>query len=124
MYWSLLEAGLALIAACLPSLSVLFAKRSLASVISSVRSALSLRSLRNKDTYHSQQSASGQDLRTGSYKEMPDDQSTASHVNMVAKDSLGIESFAMGDLEGGHIDSVRGEGIHVKNELTQEGRVV
>jgi len=124
MYWALLEAGLALIAACLPSLSVLFAKRSLASVISSVRSALSLRSLRSQNTRRSQQSANGRNLQNGPYKEMPDDQSTASHVKMVPKDSLGIESFAMVDVEGGHIDTLRAREIHVKNELTQEDRIV
>jgi hypothetical protein len=42
----MLEAGLALIAACLPSVYVLSARRSLQSIIASVRSAISLHSIR------------------------------------------------------------------------------
>jgi len=44
MYWSILEVSLALIAACLPSLSSLITPTSLLSAVSSVRSVLSLRS--------------------------------------------------------------------------------
>ena len=47
MYWSTLEAGLALIAACLPTLSYLFNGFSLQSAVRSVRSALSLGSMRS-----------------------------------------------------------------------------
>lgn len=43
LWWSLLECGLALIAACLPTLSYLFSRFSIQSAIKSVRSALSLR---------------------------------------------------------------------------------
>ncbi|KAL8651412.1 MAG: hypothetical protein Q9226_004719 [Calogaya cf. arnoldii] len=45
-YWCLLEAGLSLIAACLPPMSYLFTRTSINSVIHSIRSALSLESLR------------------------------------------------------------------------------
>ena len=44
MYWSTLEVGLAVIAACLPSLSSLFTMTSLQSAVRSVRSILSLHS--------------------------------------------------------------------------------
>ncbi len=44
MYWSTLEVGLAVIAACLPSLSSLFTMTSLQSAVRSVRSVLSLHS--------------------------------------------------------------------------------
>lgn len=45
LYWSLLESGLALIAACLPTLSSLFIKTGgLTTVIRSIRSVFSLRS--------------------------------------------------------------------------------
>ncbi|KAI0867734.1 hypothetical protein GGS24DRAFT_484637 [Hypoxylon argillaceum] len=45
MYWSMIEAGLSLIAACLPTTQHLFRGISLASVVASVRSAISLPSL-------------------------------------------------------------------------------
>jgi hypothetical protein len=54
LYWSMLEAGLALIAACLPTLSYLFNKLSLSDVLNSLRSAFSLPSRLS----HSQQSRS------------------------------------------------------------------
>lgn len=44
MYWSILEVGLALIAACLPSLSSLATTSSVQSAVKSVRSVLSLHS--------------------------------------------------------------------------------
>ncbi|CAD6576753.1 MAG: hypothetical protein ASARMPRED_007869 [Alectoria sarmentosa] len=47
MYWSTIETGLALIAACLPTLSYLFNGVSLQSAVNSVRSALSLGSVRS-----------------------------------------------------------------------------
>lgn len=50
LWWSLLEVGIALIAACLPTLSYLFARFSLESAIRSVRSAFSLPSLRSQNS--------------------------------------------------------------------------
>ena len=44
MYWSVLESGLALIAACLPTLSFLFKAPTIQSAVKRGRSALSLRS--------------------------------------------------------------------------------
>ncbi|MCJ1437277.1 hypothetical protein MMC27_006663 [Xylographa pallens] len=44
MYWYMIEAGISLIAACLPTLRFLFANKSLQTVMQSVRSAISLRS--------------------------------------------------------------------------------
>jgi len=46
-YWSYLEAGLSLIAACMPSLSYLRKHRFLRSMVASARSALSLRSTKS-----------------------------------------------------------------------------
>ncbi|KAF3058031.1 hypothetical protein GL218_05716 [Daldinia childiae] len=42
LYWSMIEAGLSLIAACLPTTQHLFRGRSIGSVVASVRSAISL----------------------------------------------------------------------------------
>lgn len=45
IYWSLIEAGLAIIAACLPTFSILVSNKGLRSAIERARSALSLNSL-------------------------------------------------------------------------------
>lgn len=45
LYWSMIEAGLSLIAACLPVTQHLFRGQSIGSVVASVRSAISLPSL-------------------------------------------------------------------------------
>ena len=52
-YWYMIEAGVSLIAACLPSLRFLFANKSLQSIVHSVRSVISLRSTpkRRNDYY-------------------------------------------------------------------------
>lgn len=47
MYWSGLECGLAIIAACLPKLSYLFNRFSIQSAVNSVRSVFSLQSMRS-----------------------------------------------------------------------------
>ncbi|KAL8952931.1 MAG: hypothetical protein Q9222_001190 [Ikaeria aurantiellina] len=53
MYWSMVEAGLSLIAANLPSIYALFSHNdTLQSTFSSIRSKLSLRSLRSSDKLH------------------------------------------------------------------------
>ena len=49
----MIEAGLAIIAACLPTLRFLVGKVSLDSVMNSVRSAFSLRSLRSQQSQNS-----------------------------------------------------------------------
>ena len=51
LWWSLLEVGLALIAACLPTLSYLFARFNLQDAIASVRSVFSLQSW-SRSTVH------------------------------------------------------------------------
>ena len=67
LFWSIIETGVAIIAACLPTLRPLFSNWSLESVIRSVRSAISLNSLRSS----SQRSTRSQTAQPGN------DQTTA-----------------------------------------------
>ncbi|KAK5637481.1 hypothetical protein RRF57_013196 [Xylaria bambusicola] len=87
MYWSMIEAGLSLIAACLPTTQHLFRGISLASVVASVRSAISLSSLgtqgssgsRSRPTVHpydgNQDSMVGASAAVGSSKRLADSES-------------------------------------------------
>ena len=53
LYWSMLEAGLAIIACCLPTLQALFTTSYSRYLIASVRSAISLRSVHLHSSYKS-----------------------------------------------------------------------
>lgn len=55
LYWSMIEGGLAIIAACLPTLHHLVRKVSLSSIFSSLRSALSFGSVHTQGQQHQQQ---------------------------------------------------------------------
>ena len=55
MYWSILEVGLALIAACLPSLSSLMTTSFVHSLMKSVRSVLSLHSSKSSSRVNERQ---------------------------------------------------------------------
>lgn len=75
LWWSMLEAGLALIAACLPTLSFLFRRISLQSVLKSVRSKLSIHSL--LPTSYTGRSSQARKI-DDPYSEINDDTSVAS----------------------------------------------
>ena len=119
-YWSLLEAGLALIAACMPSLSALFAKRSLGSVLQSVRSVFSLHSLRTNDSNDTQNTVDVNRAKHQKYRVIQDDKGTSSHGYMVSKPNIAYESFVLADLERGPRENSADVGIHVKNVISQE----
>jgi len=81
IYWSMIEAGLSLIAACLPTTQHIFRGHSLGSVVNSVRSAISLPSItrsqnsggsRNQTTIH-------QTNETGSFKRLAESRSLTDH---------------------------------------------
>ena len=67
LYWSFLEASLALTAACLPTLSSLVSKKGLQSAVNSVRSAISLHSLGSSHHRESRVDV-GPDYRKDSYQ--------------------------------------------------------
>jgi hypothetical protein len=58
MYWSMIEAGICIVAACLPTIQQLFRGHSLRSVVNSVRSAISLQSLSGSGGSRQRSSAS------------------------------------------------------------------
>jgi hypothetical protein len=81
IYWSMIEAGLSLIAVCLPTAQNIFRGHSLGSVVNSVRSAISLPSItrsqnsagsRNQTTIH-------QTNETGSFKRLAESRSLTDH---------------------------------------------
>ena len=77
----MLESGLALIAACLPTLAHLFTTRSLESAIKSLRSVLSLHSLRSNQT-----SSKASHDTTNAYLDIERDQSNESRTELAKAD--------------------------------------
>ncbi|KAL2043609.1 hypothetical protein N7G274_003916 [Stereocaulon virgatum] len=75
-YWSMIEAGLAVIAVCLPTLQTLLTRGSVQSLVASVRSAISLRSMRLHSSHGSRNFRTGQN----SYSEMPGVESGAEDI--------------------------------------------
>lgn len=101
-YWSLLEAGLALIAARLPPMSYLFTHFNLHSVINSIRSTLSLHSIRSFQ--HSNGSQNHPHVRDehdlgNLYTVTEHKDSTASRAAMLRMESPDEEGLEMPDRE-------------------------
>ena len=117
LYWALVEAGLALIAACLPSLSPLFTGATYDSVVRRVHSALSLQSLRSRYSHQSSQNGISYRSQAGAYRSMEDDGSVRSHSHGHA-----VENTISRDLEGGAGPVDDGK-IYVMREMTQENIV-
>ena len=61
----MVEAGLAIIASCLPTLQALVAKDSIQSMVASIRSAISLQSLRSHSSRGSKKSRTGRPPYSG-----------------------------------------------------------
>ena len=119
-YWSLLEAGLALIAACLPPMSYLFTHFNIHSVINSIRSTLSLHSFRSSQ--HSNGSKNYPHARDehdlgNLYKTTEHKDSTASRAAMLRTISSDGEERALPDLEAplpahGAVETERDVALH------------
>ena len=77
----MIDGGLAVIAACLPTLRCLFGKVSFANIVKSVRSALSL------DSTHKEQSQESVTLQTGHYIKVRTDSAT-SQASMIGENRL------------------------------------
>ena len=84
VYWCIIEAGLGLTAACLPTLYGLFRTKALESIVRSVRSIASLRSSPT-GSKHSQQS------RSGSVRRDAKQGSTTSHAEILVSNAHNIE---------------------------------
>ena len=72
----MIEAGLAVIAICLPILQALLTRGSVQSMVASVRSAISLQSMRSHSSHGSKKSRTGQNP----YSEMPGVESGAEDI--------------------------------------------
>ena len=110
----MLEAGLSLIAGCLPSVYIIFAKDSLQSVIASIRSAISLHSIRS-------------DRSRGSKKpyENMENTSTASHAQPLKQQGDNsnhiYSAYEMDDVPP--MPTQDGE-IRVRSDLSQSEKMV
>ncbi|KAI9666120.1 MAG: hypothetical protein M1821_004055 [Bathelium mastoideum] len=117
-YWAMLESGLGLVACCLPTLRFLFGKWTPDNMLRSIRSMLSLDSLRSQESRRGERLPEGDTNSTGSRKPL----SKPEHV-------LGVggyynETHAMRDLEG-QKDSVMIPGkIHIKKSVSTEDETV
>ena len=120
LYWSLIEAGLALVAACLPSISSLFRSMSFNAIIKSFRSALSLRSLPFGTPRHSQRNTSTPSSQKKTYLEILDHQSPVSQRSVSSDIQSGISAFVMRDLEANLPRDFGINEIRVHNTICQE----
>ncbi|MCJ1314646.1 hypothetical protein MMC25_008328 [Agyrium rufum] len=97
LYWGMVEAGLALIACCLPTLNALFAKKSIESVIRSIRSAVSLGSMfsgRSEYSHHSDLRRT--DTRKGRRQST---ESESAIVSDYTQSGGSVETYALGNLD-------------------------
>jgi hypothetical protein len=99
LWWSMLEAGLSLIAACLPTLSFLFTHFNLQTTLRSIQSVFSLRSIMH--TSHHSAPSDPQlnpyvDLEASKSK-MPSESVTATSEN-ASRSGASVEEYRMHDL--------------------------
>ena len=111
LYWSMIEAGLAMIATCLPALQFLVRKISLDRMISSVRSAFSLQSTPSQ---HSKPTP------TGRYSNVKPDSKAALVTTMVRKGDV-VDDLVMGSMAS---PTAEGDVIYVTNHLSQHNDMV
>ncbi|KAI9648976.1 hypothetical protein NHQ30_001542 [Ciborinia camelliae] len=90
LWWSMLEAGLSLIAACLPTLSFLFTHFNLQDTLRSIQSVFSLRSTTHPSTHHSTPS----DPRSNPYVDLEARKSTTPS----SQNEVLVEEFQMQDM--------------------------
>lgn len=119
MYWAMMEAGLGLIAACIPSLSALFPRRSFATSMSGLRSATtqSLRYLQG--SFRVQQT---REEHTKSNDPHCESHSTASHAMFVTTPDdveLGAQSFALANIDQSHNGDMTKD-MHEKDSLNHQ----
>lgn len=117
LYWSLIEAGLAIIAACLPTLRCLIGKVSLSSIVYYVRNALSVGSkYTQEEQFAASSNKSYANIRAGSSS------SSTSRVQMVVKEKSGpVDTLAMGDVDGLETTEY---GIQVTRQFSQHVSMV
>ncbi|CAG8956466.1 hypothetical protein HYFRA_00003851 [Hymenoscyphus fraxineus] len=91
LYWSMIEAGLGVLAACLPAQYGLFNSRGVQSIVNSVQSAISLRSLRSQ-TQRTSPGASGYvGSKTEPWAGASDTQHITAHAEGVGENDIHLE---------------------------------
>lgn len=111
LYWSMIEAGLAIIAACLPTLQFLVRKVSIDSMVNSVRSALSLRSMRSQQP---------ESRPMGPYTNIQADSEVASSAP-IAGGSNPSDLLVMGNVDG---PPAKENGLYIIKQLSQHNSMV
>lgn len=111
LYWSMIEAGLAIVAACLPTLQYLVRKSSLDSMFSSVRSAFSLHS------FPSQRSSLG---TKAPYENMGGGSDSASNAPIVEANKTS-NVFVMENVKSSRNGD---DGIYITTKLEQHDSMV
>ncbi|MCJ1462679.1 hypothetical protein MMC07_001282 [Pseudocyphellaria aurata] len=121
LYWAMIEAGLAVIAACLPTLRFLVGKVSVSSILQSVRSALSLGSVSAQDQQN--QSQRSPTYSKESYTPIKTGSSPSSTLNVTReKDKFSTENFVMGNVDG--LSDRQEHGIQVTRQFSQHASMV
>ena len=92
-YWAMLESGLGLVACCLPTLRFLFGKWAPDNMLRSIRSMLSLDSLRSQGSRRGERLPEGDTNSTGSRKDL------SGPENVLGVGGCYNETHAMRDLE-------------------------
>ena len=117
LYWSTLEAGLSIIAICLPTLRPLFARKSMDSIVRSVRGVMSLGSVtssHNRDTANA---------TTDHYTEIEEHGIKTAHAVYLTRPDGQVESYAMHNQSERSPKNMPGV-IHVESQLAQENSMV
>ena len=120
LYWSMLEAGISLIATNLPSIYFLFSKESLQSFANSIRNVVSLDSLRSSQRSNSN---TGDQSLYSKKKNV----SKASHVTTAAQKEWesfeGVNTFAMYEMKhGAEVNKL--EAVHATGNMGDHGDMV
>lgn len=125
IYWSMIEASLAIVGACLPSLRFLFKFSSAQSLVRSVRSALSLQSLEgsrgSKNSKNSKHSPKQTQLTADKYTKMQDTVSETSRTRIVGEN----HTLATATGGGAELQNLSRPGeIHVQKSFWREDCIV
>ena len=118
MFWGFLEIGVAIVAACLPLLRPLFKSWSLESVIRSIRSVISLRTMSSRG-----RSSSNSRRRTTqrTESEVPITGIPYSGPTLDGSNSVDVEAYAMGKVSGSTdpVGVISNEGVWKQTEVSQ-----
>jgi len=114
LYWSMIEGGLAIIAACLPTLRFLVGKLSLDSIVNSVRNVLTLESKRSRQSQQSTEPSEGP------YTNIYANTSSTSHSQMV-RSKEPTDVFVMGNID---VSQAAEHDIFITRQISQHSSMV